>query len=82
MKLQVINNNNQIYNYIGQKARNDKVLEFAKPLLGDDFDYTQYPNFEYTEEPKDETTDKPTDDVYDLLGREETIPNNDPDLPF
>ena len=80
--LQVINNNNQIYNYIGQKARNDKVLEFAKPLLGDDFDYTQYPNFEYTEEPKDETTDKPTDDVYDLLGREETIPNNDPDLPF
>ena len=80
--LQAINSNRQIYNYVGQKARNDKILEFARSLLGDDFDYSQYPHFEYTQESKGETSENLSDNPEDVLGGVESVPDNDPNLPF
>ena len=48
--IEAINSNSQIYNYGWQDERNDKILEYALPLLGADFDFSAYPNFEYTKE--------------------------------
>ena len=45
-----INGNPEIYDYVGQKQRNDIILQYARPLLPDTFDYSIYPNFKYTEQ--------------------------------
>ena len=48
-----INSNNQIYGYGWQQERNDKLLKYAKPVLPETFDFSDYPHFEYTEETED-----------------------------
>ena len=53
--IDTINKNDQIYNYVGQRERNDKILELAKSKLPRDFDLSQYEHFEYT--PPEETED-------------------------
>ncbi len=52
--IEVINRNDQIYNYIFQQERNDKVLEYALPKLPATFDFGAYQNFVFTRiEPAD-----------------------------
>ncbi len=46
--INVINRNDQIYNYFWQIERNDIILEYALPLLPTSFDFDDYPNFHYS----------------------------------
>ena len=75
--IQVINKNNQIYNYSGQRARNNSIIASAKFVLPEDFDYDAYEKFRYTkvEEGTEESSGETEIDVSQ-------IPDNDPDLPF
>jgi len=41
------NNNRQIWDRWGAKSANNKIYNVAKLVLGEDFDYSQYPNFKY-----------------------------------
>lgn len=41
------NENRQIYGRNMSKYANNKIMEFATSVLGQDFDYTQYPHFEF-----------------------------------
>lgn len=51
--IQMINDNDQIYNYSGQKSRNDKILDIARPILPINFDFSCYENFKFTEDVPD-----------------------------
>lgn len=55
--IDVINNNDQIYNYGWQTERNDQILEIALPLLPSGFNLSKYENFSYTHPKENETTD-------------------------
>ncbi len=57
----VINRNNQIYNYGWQTERNDKILKIALPLLPAGFDFSQYEHFDYTKTEKEEEADSSTE---------------------
>ena len=46
--IEAINGNRQIYGYGWQKERNDKILEYAMPLLPEGFDFENYPHFDFT----------------------------------
>lgn len=46
--IDAINSNRQIYGYGWQKERNDKLLEYALPLLPEGFNFENYPHFEFT----------------------------------
>jgi hypothetical protein len=46
--IEAINSNDQIYNYCGQISRNDRILESAHNLLGEEYDLSSYENFNYT----------------------------------
>jgi len=46
--IEVINSNRQIYGYGWQDERNDKILQYARPLLSEDFDFDQFEHFKYT----------------------------------
>lgn len=48
--IKTINENNQIYDGFTQQSKNDRILEIAKPLLPNDFDFDQYEHFRYTKE--------------------------------
>lgn len=75
--IQEINKNNQIYNYSGQRARNNSIIASAKFVLPEDFDYDAYEKFRYTkvEEKPEESSDETDIDVSQ-------IPDSDPELPF
>lgn len=75
--IQEINKNNQIYNYSGQRARNNSIIASAKFVLPEDFDYDAYEKFRYTkvEEKTEESSDETEIDVSQ-------VPDNDPELPF
>ena len=75
--IQVINKNNQIYNYSGQRARNNSIIASAKFVLPEDFDYDAYEKFRYTkiEEKPEESNDEAEIDASQ-------VPDNDPELPF
>lgn len=75
--IQVINDNDQIYNYYGQSFRNDRLLAVAKPILAEDFDLSQYEHFKYTEDVETEG-----EDDEESLPEECVVPEDDPDLPF
>jgi hypothetical protein len=75
--IQEINKNNQIYNYSGQRARNNSIVAAAKFVLPEDFDYDVYEKFRYTKvEEKSEESGKET--AIDVS----QVPDNDPELPF
>lgn len=68
--IDVINRNPQIYNYIFQQERNDKLLQYAFPKLPASFDFGVYPNFHYTK-------NRPADVRAEESVREEVV-----ELPF
>lgn len=72
--IEVINANDQIYNYSGQKSRNNTILMYAQFVLPEDFDYSVYKKFKYTKAEKDESEDT-HEDV-------EQVPESDPEIPF
>ncbi len=76
--IQVINDNDQIYNYYGQSYRNDILLGVAKPVLAADFDFSQYEHFKFTEDVATEGEDE----EESSLEEESNISENDPALPF
>lgn len=71
------NINNQIYNYSGQRARNNSIIASAKFVLPEDFDYDAYEKFRCTkiEEKPEESNDETEIDASQ-------VPDNDPELPF
>ena len=75
--IQVINKNNQIYNYSGQRARNNSIIASAKFVLPEDFNYDAYEKFRCTkiEEKPEESNDETEIDASQ-------VPDNDPELPF
>ena len=75
--LEVINTNNQIYNYISQRSRNNKILEILSDVIPPDFNFDIYENFEFTK-PKDEEeeTQEETESNTD------TEIESDDELPF
>lgn len=73
--IETINSNNQIYNYSGQRSRNNTIVAFAQFYLPDDFDYSVYEKFRYTK------TEELTEDDTNNLDEDHT-PEDDPDLPF
>lgn len=75
--IEAINNNRQIYDYGWQKDRNDKILEYALPLLPENFEFEKYPHFEFTKHVEETTSDT---DISNPASSE--IPLDDPDLPF
>lgn len=46
--LEAINKNNQIYNYSLQQIRNDRILEVARTVLPDNFDFSKFKNFKFS----------------------------------
>lgn len=48
--IQFIDSNNQIYNYVGCDENNNKIVKSRRKILGDDFDYEQYPNFKFNKD--------------------------------
>lgn len=75
--IEVINGNRQIYGYGWQKERNDKILEYARPLLPDNFNFEDYPNFEYTKE-----SDKMQENEIEETDSDINNDVDDSDLPF
>lgn len=75
--IDAINKNRQIYGYGWQKERNDKILEYALPLLPENFDFENYPHFEYSK-PAD---DAEVDEIEEVDNPGE-VPESDPELPF
>jgi len=68
----VINNNDQIHGYGGQRERNNKIMEFATPLLPEGFAFENYPNFRFTKpevELQDET--EPSAEANEIVADEE-----------
>lgn len=76
--IQVINENDQIYNYYGQSYRNDRLLSIAKPVLTEAFDFSQYEHFRFTEDVEAEEEDN----EEDILEEESDFSENSSDLPF
>lgn len=75
--IDIINENDQIYQYSGQRSRNNRIIDVAKLVLPEDFNYDAYENFRYS---KTENTKEPVaeETETDLL----PIPDDDTDLPF
>ena len=46
--LEAINKNNQIYNYSLQQIRNDRILEVARTVHPDNFDFSKFKNFKFS----------------------------------
>ena len=72
--IEIINSNDQIYNYSGQRSRNDSIMTLAKFFLPEDFDYSVYEKFKYS---------KPTEaEEEKATSGDDEIPDNDSILPF
>ena len=61
--IKAINSNHELYEYWGQRERNDRMLKIARPLLPEDFPFEDYPNFRFTEETNE--TESPQNDDND-----------------
>lgn len=48
--IEVINNNDQIYYRKANYSTNTEIVEFAQAVLGEDFDYSNYPHFTFNNE--------------------------------
>ena len=73
----VINSNNQIYNYGWQTDRNDKILKIALPQLPAGFDLSQYEHFDYTKIEEEKEADSSTENSSPEGEESEFEPTND-----
>lgn len=74
--IESINKNDQIYNYSGQRSRNNTIVTFGKFVLPEDFDYSAYEKFRYTKPDVQKEEDEDTEEDI------EEFPDNDTELPF
>lgn len=58
--IEVVNSNDQLYDYGGQQERNDKILEYALRLLPENFPFENYPNFVFTKPEIEEQIEEDT----------------------
>ena len=75
--IDAINSNCQIYGYGWQKERNDKILEYARPLLPENFNFESYAHFDYSKPSEDSSVDE-----NEEVEKQVDVPDNDPELPF
>lgn len=62
--IEVIDNNDQIYNRNANYSTNTEIAEVAHSVLGDEFDYRRYPHFTFDNEKiKDTKEQKPIDEI-------------------